>query len=186
MRRKNKRGLKNCPVQNYTNAHGSWKRKQKRNGPEGAGKPAQFLNIEEKYRLRAKAISQKEKEAEYDLRKNSRIVLISNVGEEVAGNRKLPQTYKGQQVVENSFRELKSPSMASVIYLKNPERIQALSMLLSFALLVRAIIQYRMREGLKKFKEKHPGEVLRAGWGGRNLERPTYKLLYEHSANCYF
>lgn len=104
----------------------------------------------------------------------------------MARNRELLQTYKGQQVVENSFRELKSPSMASMIYFKNPERIQALSMLLSFVLLVRAIIQYRMREGLKTFKEKHPEEVLRAGWGGRNLERPTYKLLYEHSTNCYF
>ncbi len=166
----------------------SWivEKETKEKWPRGRRKAGAVPKIEEKYRLRAKAISQKEKEAEYDLRKNSRIVLISNVGEEVAGNRKLPQTYKGQQVVENSFRELKSPSMASVIYLKNPERIQALSMLLSFALLVRAIIQYRMREGLKKFKEKHPGEVLRAGWGGRNLERPTYKLLYEHSANCYF
>lgn len=151
----------------------SWivEKETKEKWPRGRRKAGAVPKIEERYRLRAEAISQKEKEAEYDLRKNSCIVLISNVGEEVAGNRKLLQTYKGQQVVENSFRELKSPSMASVIYLKNPERIQALSMLLSFVLLVRAIIQYRMRERLKKFKEKHPGEVLRAGWGGRNLER---------------
>lgn len=91
--------------------------------------------------------------ARYDLNLSTKtvanwcIVLISNVGEEVSGKRELLQTYKGQQVVEISFRELKSPSMASVIYLKNPERIQTLSMLLSFALLVRAIIQYRMRRG---------------------------------------
>lgn len=154
--------------------------------PRGRRKVGAVPKTEERYRLKAGEICQKEKEAEEDLRKNSCIVLISNVGDEVVGNRELLQTYKGQQVVENSFRELKSPSMASVVYLKNPERIQALSMLLSLALLVRAIIQYRMREGLKKFKEEHPGESLRAGWGGRELERPTYKLLYEHSVNCYF
>lgn len=78
------------------------------------------------------------------LQKASCIVLISNVGEEEQGDTELVRIYKGQQVVENSFRELKSPSMASVIYLKNPDRIRALSMLLSLSLLIRAVIQYRI------------------------------------------
>ena len=43
-----------------------------------------------------------------------------------------------------------------------------------------------MREGLKEFNEENPGVKLRAGWGGRTLEKPTYKLLHEHSVNCYF
>ena len=76
--------------------------------------------------------------------------------------------------------------MASVIYLKNPKRIKALSMLLSLSLLIRAVIQYRMREGLKEYKRENPDIKLRAGWGGRALENPTYRLLYEHSVNCYF
>ena len=76
--------------------------------------------IEEKYHLKAEEITAKERE-EY-LQKSSCIVLISNVTEEEEGEKELVETYKGQQVVENSFRELKSPSMASVIYLKNPDR----------------------------------------------------------------
>lgn len=140
--------------------------------------------IEEKYHLKAEEITAKERE-EY-LQKSSCIVLISNVTEEEEGEKELVETYKGQQVVENSFRELKSPSMASVIYLKNPERIKALSMLLSLSLLIRAIIQYRMREGLKEYQKETPAKKLRAGWGGRVLEKPTYRLLYEHSINCYF
>lgn len=128
----------------------------------------------------------KEKEWDEYMQKASCIVLISNVGEEEQGDMELVQIYKGQQVVENSFRELKSPSMASVIYLKNPERIKALSMLLSLSLLIRAIIQYQMREGLKEFNNENPSVKLRAGWGGRPLEKPTYRLLYEHSVNCYF
>ena len=131
-------------------------------------------------------VVEKEKEREEYLQKESCIVLISNIGEEEQGDKELVQIYKGQQVVENSFRELKSPSMASVIYLKNPERIEALGMLLSLSLLIRAIIQYRMREGLKEFNHENPGAKLRAGWGGRVLETPTYRLLYEHSINCYF
>ncbi|MDE7204692.1 MAG: DUF4277 domain-containing protein [Lachnospiraceae bacterium] len=67
-----------------------------------------------------------------------------------------------RQVVENSFRELKPPSMVSEIYLKNPERIKALSMLLSLSLLIWSIIQYQMREGLKEFNNENPGVKLQA------------------------
>jgi hypothetical protein len=98
----------------------------------------------------------------------------------------LLRTYKGQHVVENSFRMLKSPQLASVIYLKDRTRIQALTMLLTFSLLLRAIIQYRLREGLSAFEEEHPDKEIRAGWGGRPLKSPTFKLLYEHSINCCF
>ena len=154
--------------------------------PRGRRKAGTVPKIEERYHLKSREISVKEKERDEYLQKASCIVLISNVREEEQGNIELVQIYKGQQVVENSFRELKSPSMASVIYLKNPERIKALSMLLSLSLLIRAIIQYRMREGLKEFNNENPGVKLRAGWGGRTLENPTYRLLYEHSVNCYF
>lgn len=154
--------------------------------PRGRRKAGAVPQIEEKYHLKAEEITAKEREREEYLQKSSCIVLISNVTEEEEGDKELVETYKGQQVVENSFRELKSPSMASVIYLKNPERIKALSMLLSLSLLIRAIIQYRMREGLKEFQKENPAKKLRAGWGGRVLEKPTYRLLYEHSVNCYF
>lgn len=59
-------------------------------------------------------------------------------------------------------------------------------MLLTFSLLVRAIIQYRLREGLREYQERNPEEELHAGWGNRPLKNPTYKLLYEHGSNCYF
>ena len=154
--------------------------------PRGRRKADTVPRREARYRLKVEDITVKEKEGGEYLQKNACIVLISNVSEKEAGDRELLQTYKGQQVVENSFRELKSPSMASVVYLKNPERIRALGMLLAFSLLVRAVIQYRMREGLDRFRKENPEEKLRAGWGGRPLENPTYKLLFEHSVNCYF
>jgi hypothetical protein len=112
-------------------------------------------------------------------------VIISNVFDELSG-KDLLATYKGQQIVENSFRQLKQPQLASVIYLKNPKRIKALSMILSFSLLIRAIIQYRIRDGLRVFKQEHPNGKLYVGWNGRELTSPTYKLLYEHAFDCYF
>jgi hypothetical protein len=94
--------------------------------------------------------------------------------------------YKGQVVVEDSFRLLKSPQVGSVVYLKDPGRIGVLSMLLVFSLLVCAFIVYRLREGLRIFRERNPKGSLRVGWSGRELVSPTFKLLYEHAFNCFF
>lgn len=141
--------------------------------------------LETGYHIRVREIREKAEECEEYRRKESCIVLMSNAGDNYT-DLELIKTYKGQQVVENSFRELKSPSMASVIYLKNPDRIKGLTMLLTLSLLVRAIIQYRLREGLKRYEEKAPGEKLYVGWGNRPLKNPTYRLFYEHSVNCYY
>lgn len=141
--------------------------------------------IKESYRVRVAGITENAESCQNFLRRESSFVLISNVLPEV-GDRELLAIYKGQQVVENSFRLLKEPQLASVIYLKNPTRIKALTMLLSFSLLIRAIIQYRIRDGLKKFNEENPGVKLRVGWNDRVLTSPTYKLFYEHSIYCWF
>jgi len=117
-------------------------------------------------------------------REQSCIVIVSNAI--ARSDRELVLAYKGQVVVEQSFRLLKSPQVASVIYLKDPGRIGVLAMLLVFALLVRALIEFRMREGLRVFREQTPEGSLRAGWSGRELSAPTFKLLYEHAFNCCF
>jgi hypothetical protein len=142
-------------------------------------------SIEETYHLHVERVSESVPAYQEFLQRESCIVLISNAADGMS-DEELLRTYKGQHVVENSFRMLKSPQLASVIYLKNQTRIQALNMLLTFSLLLRAIIQYRLREGLSAFKEEQPEEKIYAGWGGRPLKNPTFKLLYEHSFNCYF
>jgi transposase len=142
-------------------------------------------SIEETYHLHVDRVAESMPAYQEFLQRESCIVLISNVTE-CMSDEDLLKIYKGQHVVENSFRMLKSPQLASVIYLKNQTRIQALNMLLTFSLLLRAIIQYRLREGLGAFKKEQPDREIHAGWGGRPLKNPTFKLLYEHSVNCYF
>lgn len=141
--------------------------------------------LKETYRIAVEQVLRNEAACQQFTENESCIVLVSNVTTEKT-DAELLAIYKGQQVVENSFRLLKEPQLASVIYLKNPARIKALTMVLSFALLVRAIIQYRLREGLKEYTEENPGAVIYAGWNGRALKSPTYKLFYEHSIYCYF
>jgi len=98
----------------------------------------------------------------------------------------LLKLYKGQHNVETSFRHLKNPQLASVIYLKNPKRIQALLMLLTFSLLVRAIIQHRLRDGLKQHLEENPTEVIYSGWNAKELVSPTFYLFYMQTFRCKF
>lgn len=153
--------------------------------PKGRRGPNTTPTVKETFHLRVEGLSRSETACRDFLQRESCFVLISNVTDGVS-DKDLLKIYKGQHVVENSFRALKSPQLASVIYLKSPTRINVLSMLLTFSLLLRALIQYELREGLKAFKEKNPGKKLKAGWGGRPLEAPTFKLLYEHSVNCYY
>lgn len=63
----------------------------------------------------------------------------------------LLSAYKSQQQVEGGFRFLKSPEfLVSSLYLKKPERIEALLMVMTLCLMVYAAIQHRIRHELKK------------------------------------
>ena len=57
--------------------------------------------------------------------------------------------YKAQQSVERGFRFLKSPEfLTSSLYLKKPERIEALLMVMTCSLMVYAALEHRIRKGL--------------------------------------
>ena len=58
--------------------------------------------------------------------------------------------YKGQGEAERGFRFLKDPQfLASSLYLKKPERIMALLMVMTVCLLVYAALEYRIRTALE-------------------------------------
>jgi len=59
--------------------------------------------------------------------------------------------YKSQQKVEGGFRFLKSPDfLASSLFLKKPERIEALLMVMTCCLMVYAALEHLMRKKLKQ------------------------------------
>lgn len=63
---------------------------------------------------------------------------------------KILSTYKSQQSVEKGFRFLKSPDfLTSAIYLKKPERIEALLMVMTTCLMVYASLEHQIRKQLK-------------------------------------
>lgn len=60
------------------------------------------------------------------------------------------RTYKAQQSVERGFRFLKSPDfLVSSLFLKKPERIEALLMVMTLCLLIYAAVEHKVRTQLK-------------------------------------
>jgi len=95
-------------------------------------------------------------------------VLVTNVLEEKMDDAKVIFAYKGQSVVEVQFHLLKKPCLASQVFLKKPQRIDALMMLLNISLLIRALMQYQARETVKTMDQ--PPKI---GVGGRKFDIPT-------------
>ena len=59
---------------------------------------------------------------------------------------KMLDLYKSQQSVERGFRFLKSPDfLTSSLYLKKPERIEALLMVMTCCLMIYAALEYKIR-----------------------------------------
>lgn len=76
-------------------------------------------------------------------------ILATNDHSETLTMAELLATYKAQQNVERGFRFLKSPEfLTSSLYLKKPERIEALLMVMTCSLMIYAALEHRIRQGL--------------------------------------
>jgi len=99
-------------------------------------------------------------------------VLITNIPESEKRNKEILQDYKKQYLIEKNFEELKKPLMVSTIFLKKPERIEALMMLLHVSLLIRVLMRVIARMNLNE--EKEPPRI---DFSGRPLVNPTADTL---------
>jgi transposase len=85
----------------------------------------------------------------------------------------LLEGYKGQVHAERGFRFLKDPCfLASSLYLKKPERIMALLMVMTVCLLVYAALEYRIRQALKDQGATFPNQK------GQPVQNPTARWVF--------
>ena len=88
---------------------------------------------------------------------------------------KVLQGYKGQVQSERGFRFLKDPQFfASSFYLKKPERIMALLMVMTVCLLVYAALEYRIRQALRDHEATFPDQK------GKRSQRPTARWVFHY------
>ncbi len=84
-------------------------------------------------------------------------------------------SYKGQGHAERGFRFLKDPQFfASSFYLKKPERIMALLMVMTVCLLVYAALEYRIRQALKVHQTTFPDQK------GKPVQNPTARWVFHY------
>jgi len=85
------------------------------------------------------------------------------------------ENYTDQGVsVERGFRFLKDPLFfANTLFLKKPERIMALLMIMGLALLVYALAERKLRQALKEMKASLPNQL------GRPTQTPTIRWVFQ-------
>jgi transposase len=117
-----------------------------------------------------------------EIARNSEVILaeMENLGRFILASNDLsldPETmldyYKNQSAVEKGFRFLKDKSFRiSEVYLKKPERIEALSMVMVLTLLIYSVAEWLIRKRLKERNEFVPNQV------NKPTQNPTLKWIF--------
>ncbi len=104
-----------------------------------------------------------------------RFILATNILDEKAlSNDEMLSEYKAQQSCERGFRFLKDPLFfADSIFLKSPERIQAMAMIMGLCLLVYTLAQRQIRKGLSASKSTIKNQL------GKAIKNPTMRLIFQ-------
>jgi len=101
-------------------------------------------------------------------------VLLSNVPADGAGAysaERILRTYKEQHGIEKNFGFLKDDRIANALFLKRPERIEALGLILLISLLIWRLIERVMRTELEARQATLPG------WDNKPTARPTAYMV---------
>ncbi len=103
-----------------------------------------------------------------------RFVLGSNDIDDTMTAAIMLNTYKEQQGVEQGFRFIKEPCFhLNQVFLKKPERIEALMMIMTLCLLIYNLGQHHVRQELKKQGKTLPNQK------GQPIENPTLRWIFQ-------
>jgi transposase len=141
---------------------------------EKKGRPTEEEKIVKGYGLK---ITYKKNELEIKKHENARgrFVLATNDFDfERLPDEKILMEYKNQSKTEKAFRFLKDSSFyASEIYLKKPERIEALMAIMGLCLMVYNVGEYHLRKMLSEAKETVPNQ------NKKEIKKPTMKWIFQ-------
>lgn len=98
-------------------------------------------------------------------------VLLTNRTPDELSARQVLKLYKDQHHIEQNFGFLKDPVIVNEFFLKKPERIEALGLIMVLALMIWRLIERTMRLNLKENADKVPG------WDKKPTDRPTSFMM---------
>jgi transposase len=104
-----------------------------------------------------------------------RFILATNIlSETELGSSEILVAYKNQQSCERGFRFLKDPLFfADSLFVKNPERVETMMMLMGLSLLVYTIGQREIRNNLKSRKSSVKNQL------NKPTEKPTLRWIFQ-------
>lgn len=141
----------------------------KRGRPKETNKTV--IDVKKVYKVRAN-FERDETKIECEKNKKGKFIIASN-DVNLDSNEALKE-YKGQQSVERGFRFLKDPLFfASSIFLKKPERIVSLGMIMVLSLLVYSVAQFKLRKALEEKKDSIPNQL------GKQTMKPTMRRVFQ-------
>ena len=143
---------------------------------QGRGRPAQDRQPDAmSYRIEG-ALASLPGEYTARLRPHSGFILATNqLDTQALSDAELLQAYKDQQRVERGFRFLKDPLfLAASLYLKSPQRIMALMLVMTLCLLVYAALEQRIRERLQTQGQTFPHQT------GKPVQNPTARWVFQY------
>ncbi len=128
--------------------------------------------IEVVWAVTAGQIIQNEKKIERQRQKDESFCLLTNIDPDTLESREILLRYKAQHKVENNFSVLKTPLLASTLFLEKPQRIEAMMTLLYFSVLMHGILQLISRTRIAACEEAPP-----LGPQNRPLIRPKSETM---------
>jgi len=112
---------------------------------------------------------------EQEISSAGRFIIATNVlSEKELSKEKMLSEYKAQQSCERGFSFLKNPLfLADSIFLKSPERIEALAMIMGLCLLVYTLAQREIRAALKSLNYTVKNQL------GKAINNPTMRWIFQ-------
>jgi len=135
-------------------------------------KANQTLNIS--YRIQTTLV-RNQRVIETETRRAGRFVLATNVIDVTElSNDEMLSEYKAQQAAERGFGFLKDPLFfTDSVFLKSPERVEALAMLMGLCLLVYTLAQRQLRQALEQSQSGIKNQL------GKLTQPPTLRWVFQ-------
>lgn len=141
---------------------------------EGKGRPKKGEEPKGRhYFIAANLCSELDNFEKLSISKGRFIVATNDLDDSKLSDIELFKTYKNQSKVERGFRFLKDPQfMASTLFVKKPERVEALLFIMTLCLTVYAAIEHKIRTNLVKDGQTLPNQL------GKQVKNPTARWIF--------
>jgi len=145
----------------------------------GKGRPRNdcFREIKEMRYLVSAKVSENQEAVSTFRKEAGCFVMLTNVPRETQGDqmgydsKEILKTYKEQYGIEQDFGFLKDPVIVNSVFLKKPQRIEVLGLILLTSLLIWRLMERSMRQYVEQTGEKLPG------WKYKPTDRPTSFMM---------